>query len=153
MHMAISRILIILMVIFASLSSFAKIEDLFEGMTEIKEPFNLRDPFLAPRLKNNKEEKITGKISKGNYSNIPVLGETKLEELEIIGVIIGKERRAFVKIKNQDNTTFTVKEGDTLGENRAELRAILPGGLVLVEKATNIYGEEEYLETVIPISK
>jgi type IV pilus assembly protein PilP len=40
-----------------------------------------------------------------------------------------------------------------LGENNAELRAILPGGLILVEKNINIYGEEEYLETVIPIVK
>jgi hypothetical protein len=40
-----------------------------------------------------------------------------------------------------------------LGANKATLRAILPGGLVLVEKNTNIYGEDEYLETVIPLSK
>ena len=48
---------------------------------------------------------------------------------------------------------YTVKEGDTLGENKAKLRAILPGGIILVEKTTNIYGQEEYLETVVPISK
>ena len=41
----------------------------------------------------------------------------------------------------------------TLGSNEAEIKAILPGGLILAEKVVNIYGETEYLETVIPISK
>ena len=134
--------------------SLSVVDNIFEGMTEIEEPFELRDPFLAPRIKADKKSKLVGKVSKGIYSNIPVLGDIKLEDIEIIGVIIGKNRRAFIKNKKQpESGTFTLKEGDTLGENNAKLRAILPGGIVLVEKTTNIYGEDEYLETVIPISK
>jgi hypothetical protein len=40
-----------------------------------------------------------------------------------------------------------------LGPNNADIKAILPGGIILVEKVTNIYGEDEFLETVIPISE
>ena len=40
-----------------------------------------------------------------------------------------------------------------IGEDGAELKAILPGGIIVVEKIVNVYGQEEYLETVIPISK
>jgi type IV pilus assembly protein PilP len=46
-----------------------------------------------------------------------------------------------------------LKEGMKIGQDEAELKAILPGGIVLVEKIVNVYGQEEFLETVIPISK
>ena len=46
-----------------------------------------------------------------------------------------------------------LREGMKIGADQAELKAILPGGIILVEKITNVYGEEEYLETVIPISR
>jgi type IV pilus assembly protein PilP len=135
-------------------TSFALVDDLFKGMTSLEKPFELRDPFLAPRIKRKVKSKIVGKVSKGTYSNIPVMKAMKLEDVKIIGVIIGKERRAFIKNKKvASGPTYTVKEGDRLGENKAKLRAILPGGIILVEKTTNIYGEDEYLETVIPISK
>jgi Tfp pilus assembly protein PilP len=146
--------ILLIMIILYSGKSFSISENIFEGLTELEEPFQLRDPFLAPRIKAEKKSQVEGKVSKGVYSNIPLLGDVKLESIEIIGVIIGKNRRAFVR--NREDTggnTYTLKEGDTLGENNAKLRAILPGGIVLVEKTTNIYGEDEYLETVITISK
>ena len=40
-----------------------------------------------------------------------------------------------------------------IGRDKIEVKAILPGGMILVEKITNIYGDDEYIETVIPISK
>ena len=45
-----------------------------------------------------------------------------------------------------------LREGMKLGPERAELKAILPGGIVVVEKIKNIYNQEEYLETVIPVT-
>ena len=39
-----------------------------------------------------------------------------------------------------------------LGRDNAEIKAILPGGIVVVEKIRNVYNQEEYLETIIPIS-
>jgi Tfp pilus assembly protein PilP len=133
--------------------ALAKLEDLFEGMTSIENPFELRDPFKRPLKKRAKKgKKVLGKTKKGVYSNIQQIGEVKLEDLVIVGVLIGKERRAIVKVGTKPNP-YIIKEGMKLGRNDAEIKAIVPGGIILVEKVTNIYGEDEYLETVIPISK
>lgn len=122
-------------------------------MTTIEKPFELRDPFQAPLIKKEKEEsKIKGKVATGVYNNIPQIGEIEIAKLQVVGVLIGKDRRAVVKVEGKPET-FILKEGEILGENDAELRAIVPGGIILVEKIINVYGEEEYLETVIPISK
>ena len=51
-----------------------------------------------------------------------------------------------------DSNVYYIKEGMKLGENGAEVKAILPGGIVLVEKIRNVYDQDEYLETVIPVS-
>ncbi len=135
-------------------SLLAAPSNIFEGFTSIKKPFELRDPFRPAKIKVERGKDVVGRVSNGVYSNIPVLGDVELSKLRVVGVIIGKERRAFIKVDgDQDNTTFTIKEGQILGESDAELKAIMPGGLILVEKTTNIYGQEEYLETVVPISK
>lgn len=135
------------------LQSFAKtkIEEVFKENSDIESPMELRDPFLAPKFKS-KRLKDAKKKSKGIYTNIPQLGNVELDKLKIVGVVIGTNRRAFAVIEGRKEV-FTLKEGMKLGANKATLRAILPGGLVLVEKNTNIYGEDEYLETVIPLSK
>lgn len=133
-----------------------KIEDLFKEKSEMEDPMALRDPFLAPHIGIEKERRERAKGRRTNFSNIPEIGEVKLSDLIITGVVIGPQRRAFAHIMlgaNPSQETYVLKEGMRLGENRAELKAILPGGLVFVEKNTNIYGEDEYLETVIPISK
>jgi type IV pilus assembly protein PilP len=65
--------------------------------------------------------------------------------------MIGKERRALAKVAGGTDT-FIIKEGMKLGQNGAEVKAILPGGIVLVEKIVNVYDQEEYLETVLPVS-
>jgi type IV pilus assembly protein PilP len=139
-----------------SISVLGAPTNIFKGMTSIEDPFEMRDPFKAPNIRIDKDSNVVGKVSTGVYSNIPVLGDVALDSIQVVGVIIGKERRAFIKLRQGDNpgaTTYTVKEGQLMGENDAELKAILPGGIILVEKTTNIYGQEEYLETVIPISK
>ena len=48
--------------------------------------------------------------------------------------------------------TFILKEGMKLGENQAELKAILPGGIVVVEKLKDVYDKDEFIETLIPVS-
>lgn len=132
-----------------------EIEDIFKSMTSIDDPLGIRDPFQPPPIKRTNQGGGTASTPKrdGVYSNIPVLGNVPIAEITITGVIIGPERRAFVKKTGGDPTTYVIREGDKLGGNDAEIRAILPGGIILVEKVTNIYGEEEYLETVIPLSQ
>lgn len=130
--------------------------NLFKSKTYVKNPLDLRDPF---KRKINKK-KVSGQTKtqsqiNGVYSNYNnSLDNKTIESLRVIGIVIGAERRAMVKTVGDsgDDNVYYVKEGMKVGENGAEVKAILPGGIVLVEKIRNVYDQDEYLETVIPVS-
>lgn len=134
------------------------LRNFFSEKTKIENPFNLRDPFKAP-ISGKPDSKREGRgfrvTGKGQYSNIveAPLEQLQLGDIRLVGVLIGKERRALVNLPGDGKKIIILKEGMKIGPEAAELKAILPGGIVLVEKIVNVYGEEEYLETVIPISK
>jgi type IV pilus assembly protein PilP len=131
-----------------------RLKEFFRGKTKIDNPFELRDPFKAPPSKQDSVQKKKGFFisGKGQYSNIQVKTVEKIDDIRLVGVLIGKERRALVNIAGNKDVII-LKEGMKIGQDEAELKAILPGGIVLVEKIINVYGQEEFLETVIPISK
>lgn len=132
----------------------SRMRELFENRTKIENPFDLRDPFKAPLIKGQRKEGGRGSRSlmrDGVYTNVDPLGDVELEKLQVVGVMIGRERRAMAKVEGKPGV-YTLREGMRLGKDNAELKAIHPGGIILVEKLVNVYGEEEYLETVIPIS-
>lgn len=142
---------IFIFLVFSS-SLAAKVDNMFNGQTSIKQPFKLRDPFQAPKFKSERNKKIKQRTM-GILNNIKKLNAPyDIENIQIVGVLIGKERRVFVRLKGEEET-FTLKEGEEFGNKGPQIRAILPGGVILVEKITNIYGEDEYIETVVPISK
>ena len=131
--------------------------NLFKSKAYVKNPLDLRDPF---KRRLNKK-KIDGKSKNhfdGVYSNAPDSIENRpIENIKIIGVVIGAQRRAMAKVIGDgsnaaDPNVYFIKEGMKIGENGAEVKAILPGGVVLVEKIRNVYDQDEYLETVIPVS-
>lgn len=138
------------LIFFIANYAFAKRDEVFQGLTSIEKPFELRDPFQAPRMKRVKENAISSRISSNVYDDSPSIERVKVSDIQITGVVIGKVRRAFAQVKGI-NRVVVLKEGMIIGENDAQIKAILPGGIVLVEKNTNIYGEEEFLETVIPL--
>lgn len=131
-----------------------KIGDVFKGKTHLENPFSLRDPFKSPLTQDTAkktQEVISGVMKDGVFTNVKSLSEDiSVYDLKVVGVLIGKERRAIVKIGDGDS--FVIKEGMKIGKDRVELKAILPGGLIFVEKIINVYGQAEYLETVIPVS-
>lgn len=129
------------------------LSNFFRDKTKIDKPFELRDPFRAPISKSDKPKEKSGYFISGTglYSNIKADTVKKIEDIRVVGVLIGKERRAMVSAAG--GSVIILKEGMKIGEEGAELKAILPGGIILVEKIVNVYGQEEYLETVIPISK
>lgn len=133
------------------------LNNFFKDKTKIDNPFSLRDPFKAPvnKAEGKKEGRGFRITGKGQYSNIgeTALDQLSLNDIRVVGVLIGKERRALVNAGKESKKIIILKEGSKIGPEQAELKAILPGGIVLVEKITNVYGEEEYLETVIPISR
>jgi len=130
------------------------LSNFFIDKTKLDKPFELRDPFKEPQLKTEKNQVKAGYFisGKGQYSNIKTETIADISTIKVVGVLIGRERRAMVR--SMENGPISIlKEGMKLGESGAELKAILPGGIVLVEKIVNVYGQDEYLETVIPISK
>lgn len=148
--------LIILIVSFLSFSVYGQtsnsIRETFKEKTKIENPFDLRDPFKPPILSSTRKlgRGSVSLLRDGVYTNINPLGQVDLDTLQIVGVMIGKERRALAKV---GGGVVVLKEGMLLGKDNAELKAIHPGGIIMVEKLVNVYGEEEYLETVIPISQ
>jgi hypothetical protein len=164
--------LLLLVFIFgASSASAQNMKNFFKDKTTIENPFALRDPFKAPNFKSEgkKERRGFSITGKGQYSNIADddLEKLSVNNIKVIGVLIGKERRAMVVGSSGGreatggssagargaSKVTVLKEGMKVGQEGAELKAILPGGIILVEKIVNVYGEEEYLETVIPISR
>lgn len=136
--------------------------NLFKSKTYVKNPLELRDPF---KRRINKKKTLSNQTRSKNqlagiYSNINNAIESKsIESIRIVGVVLGSERRAMAKIAGEegsgadgDTNIYYIKEGMKIGENGAEVKAILPGGVVLVEKIRNVYDQDEYLETVIPVS-
>lgn len=127
---------------------------LFKSKTYLKSPLDLRDPFK--RRINKKKGQLQKTHEEGSYSNQADRIEDKpIENIRIVGVLIGKERRAMAKIisgKILGSEVYFIKEGMKIGPNGAEVKAILAGGIVLVEKIRNVYDQDEYLETVIPVS-
>lgn len=151
-------LLLLFFMSFGALADAQSLKNFFDNKTKIENPFNLRDPFKAPTVKRDQTQtKKEGfiKSGQGSYTNIQetALDQINLNDLRVVGVLIGKERRALVKLGAEDKNVTILKEGMKIGQEEAELKAILPGGIVLVEKIVNVYGEEEYLETVVPISK
>lgn len=132
--------------------------EFFKDKTQIENPLELRDPFKSPPVKTGKR-KIEGqrynKTGQGEFTNIAEgsLSQINIYDIKVVGVMIGKERRAMILPNANSKDVIVIKEGAKLGIDNAEVKAILPGGIVLVEKIINVYGQEEYLETVIPISR
>lgn len=146
--------LLITLLIFNSIGAIAAptVSDFFKNKTKIERPFDLRDPFKPPQVRSekvNKNQNYSG--SNGNYTNIREEKIDNIQNIKVVGVLIGKERRALVNAGGKN--IIIMKEGMKIGQDGVELKAILPGGIILVEKIVNVYGQEEFLETVIPISK
>ena len=122
----------------------------------IKKFGDMRDPFKKYRSKKVKE-KINLKqqiLVDGSFSNIPQLSEASLDAIKIVGILLGKKRLAIAKIFENDRlgqSSYLLREGMKIGANNSEIKAILPGGIVIVEKIPNIYGQDEYFETIIPL--
>lgn len=144
-----------------SFLSFAQTEppnDFFEGKkTTIKDPLKLRDPFKRKTKRIVSEEKKFGMLGESNtFSNLPSIENVPLEKIRIVGILLGRENRAIAKIQSEvektTDETYMLKEGMRLGVNDAEIKAILPGGVVVVEKIRNVYDQDEYLETIIPVT-
>ncbi|WP_146037875.1 hypothetical protein [Halobacteriovorax sp. DA5] len=99
--------------------------------------------------KKARREKFTG------FSNKLTTDHLRIDRLRVTGIFLGKDPRAIIKQVEEEGLSQAViiKEGMKIGPDQVEVKAILPGGVVLVEKIINVYDEEEYLETILPLSE
>lgn len=121
--------------------------------SSIQEPMKMRDPFKKFQRKIQKAKRVGGGyLDKDNsYSNIKVNIPENLDGLLILGILLGKQRRAIAKLKGKGDS-FIIKEGDTVSQDGAQVKAIVPGGVLIAEKIFNVYDQEEYIETIIPVT-
>lgn len=132
--------------IFISLSVFALDADLKKRLKDFRDPFKRNISVL--RGKKVKASKKTFFSNRTDPSNVNV------QNLRVTGVFLGEKRRAIAQDTSKDNgEPFVISEGMQLGQDKIKVAAILPGGIVLIEKVKNIYDEYEYLETIIPVSE
>jgi len=144
------------------------LDEFFKDKTRIENPLELRDPFKSPQAKGTQRRQGGNRFRRGEaaYSNIAQdnLRDWNIYEIRVVGVMIGKERRAMITkggesgpgpspVSGSGTKVVVIKEGSVIGPDNAEVKAILPGGIILVERIINVYGQEEYLETVVPISR
>lgn len=146
-------LMLLLLLIPFSVSAQQEVEKIFNDKTRIENPLDLRDPFRPPTsLGRGKKESTAGELRQ--MSPEEMLQGISVSDIIVSGVLIGKERRAVIRNRQNDKEyPIIVKEGYKIGPERIEVKAILPGGVILVEKMINVYGQEEYLETVIPITR
>ena len=149
---------IILMVCLVTIGANAKRGelDIFKKIkTGISNPLEMRDPFKKKMIRFKRQKRtFKGFFKDSSYSNRSSLGGISLNNIRIVGVYLGKKRRAIAKKLEGDalsKDSYILREGMKLGANNAEIRAILPGGIILVEKIKNVYDQEEYIETVLPV--
>lgn len=121
----------------------------------IRDPFKVkyRKKFGQKRTRREKFKGFTNKLSTDNL---------RIDRLRVTGIFMGKNPRAIVtEVEGKANENngaaarrevVIIKEGMKIGPDQVEVKAILPGGVVLVEKIINVYDEEEYLETILPLS-
>lgn len=127
--------------------------EFLKSKTQVKNPLELRDPFKR-KIVRKKNQASQAKKDSGYYSDEQGIDNVPIERIRVVGVLLGEQRRAMIKIADRnDNEIFYLREGSKIGQNNAELRAILPAGIILVEKIRNVYDQDEYLETVIPITQ
>lgn len=146
------KFLIITLLILSSTLSFARLNDIFKKHTNIENPFELRDPFQPPKLQTKGQSERKKRFSGIWDYEQRLEQDISIDKIKITGVLIGKNRRVLIQTK-AGKKPFTFKEGETIGPSGPMIKAILPGGIILVEQIENIYGQPEYIETVIPISK
>ncbi len=146
---------VLLSFLFAFNSIYAQETDkkyeFLKSKTQVKNPLELRDPFKR-KIIRKRTQIIQEKEDRGYFSDEASIDNIPLERLKVVGVLLGAQRRVMVKTVEGGSEIHYLKEGARIGQNGAELKAILPGGIVVVEKIRNVYDQDEYLETVIPIS-
>lgn len=123
----------------------------FEELTEIENPFEMRDPFLPPE--SFLEQSLIG----GGNLTVPIGDPMRVLEtlkdfsqIKIIGILKSNgSNRAMVEVEGK---THLLQEGMVVGEEGATILAIREKGMVLGEEKLNIYRKKELFEKIIQVN-
>jgi Tfp pilus assembly protein PilP len=102
----------------------------------------LRDPFLSFEKPMTKEDLKTAKDP---------LQKLSLSQIYIVGVIMGKDRRAL--IQESSGMGFIIKEGTLVGENQGIVTAIRPAGVTIKQHFKDYMGRVNTREVVLSLKK
>ena len=123
--------------------------------TKIKDPMGMRDPFKKPKLRGDNDDDFRSSKpyweQNGIQTNFGIvdLAAIDFNKVKVTGILLGPKRRVMAEIGDEK---VILKEGMKFGKNKElELKAILPGGIVLIEKIKNVYNQDEYIEIVVPV--
>ncbi len=95
------KLIISILLLGLCIDSKADLKELFEDQTEIKQPFELRDPFQVPKFKSAEKVKREKNASGKFEENVQKLEkEVDINKIEIVGVLIGKDRRVILKLSS-----------------------------------------------------
>lgn len=143
-------------VLLITLSIFTTSYNCLAQNLDLNSARNIRDPFkIKYRRKMGRVKARREKFT--SFSNKLTTDNLRLDSIRVTGIYMGKDPRAIIKTISDTNSnnseSIIIKEGMKIGPDQVEVKAILPGGVVLVEKIINVYDEEEYLETILPLSE
>lgn len=128
--------------------------EVFEEVLNIENPYDLRDPFKSPELGGGEDEvKKKTRFEGGIFTNESPGNHIPLEKLVVHAIVYSKaNKKALVKAKGErSKKLYVLKEGMKIKRQDIVLKQILPKALLFVEEITNVYGQPEYVESVIPI--
>jgi Tfp pilus assembly protein PilP len=104
----------------------------------------VRDPFQSYEISKPEE-------TKGKEKIIDPLQKIALSQVELVGIIVGKEPRALV----QDNSGlgYIVKEGTRIGENSGIVTSITPNDVTIKQHFKDYMGRVNTREVVFSLRK
>ncbi len=144
---------ILILLLFVSITSFSQTE-VFEEILNLENPYDLRDPFKSPELGDGESKvKKKSRFEGGVFTNEIPGNHIPLEKLVVHAIVYSKtNKKALVKEKGgRSKRMFVLREGMKIKRQDIVLKQILPKALLFVEEITNVYGQPEYVESVIPI--
>lgn len=105
----------------------------------------IRDPF-QPFARSTQ-----GELSEEKSSITDPLQKLTLSQIELVGVILGKEKRAL--IEESSGMGFIIKEGTLIGENSGIVTSILKEGVTVKQHFKDYMGRVNTREVILSLRK
>jgi Tfp pilus assembly protein PilP len=154
MNLSFLKFLILLTLTFKCTAALSQDEyPPFEELTEIDNPFEMRDPFMQPDIDDQDDLKAleSSELTETEKDRIALKNLNDLSKIKVVGIITGlKRNRALIEVEGRN---LILSEGMEVGKKGGKIIAIREKGLVYTEFQKNIYRKEEVIEKVLKVVK